>query len=132
MVFPIAGVLISPKISAKKGMLGTTYGGNHLACAAGVAVLDIMKEENLIENAVKMGDYLQGELQKIEEIIEIRGRGLMVGFVLEGARELRRKLIYEKSIFTGFSEPDVIRLLPPLNVTKNEIDLFIHSLKSLI
>ncbi len=130
--FPIAGVLISPKIRAKKGMLGTTYGGNHLACAAGVAVLDIMKEENLMDNAVKMGDYLRGELRKIEEVAGIRGRGLMVGFVMEGAKELRRKLIYEKSIFTGFSEPDVIRLLPPLNVTKNEIDLFISSLKSLI
>ncbi|NJO88543.1 MAG: aspartate aminotransferase family protein [Chloroflexia bacterium] len=130
--FPIAGVLISPKISAKKGMLGTTYGGNHLACAAGVAVLDIMKDENLMQNAQVMGDYLWGELQKIEEVTEIRGRGLMVGFVIDGARELRRKLIYEKSIFTGFSEPDVIRLLPPLNVTEREIDLFINSFKSAI
>ncbi len=130
--FPIAGVLIAPKISAKKGMLGTTYGGNHLACAAGVAVLDILKEENLMENAYKMGAYLREELAKIGEVTEIRGRGLMVGFVIEGAKELRRKLIYENSIFTGFSEPGVIRLLPPLNVTKAEIDSFITSLKSLI
>jgi acetylornithine/N-succinyldiaminopimelate aminotransferase len=130
--FPISGVLIAPTIEAKKAMLGTTYGGNHLACAAGVAVLDVIKEENLMENALEVGDYLRGELQEIDQITEVRGRGLMVGFVIDGAKELRQKLIYDKNIFTGFSNPDVIRLLPPLNITKAEADLFIDALKSVL
>ncbi len=130
--FPISGVLISPQIKAKKAMLGTTYGGNHLACSAGVAVLDIIKEENLMGNALKVGNYLREELLKIDAVKEVRGRGLMIGIVMENAIEYRKKLIYQESVFTGFSKPDVIRLLPPLNITKNEADLFLRSLESVV
>lgn len=130
--FPISGVIISPKIEAFPAMLGTTFGGNHLACAAGVAVLDILKEENLMENAIKVGDYLRDELAKIEGVKEIRGRGLMVGFVMDNAIEYRRKLIFEQSVFTGFSKPDVIRLLPPLNITIDIAKDFIERLKASI
>ncbi len=128
--FPVAGVLISPKIEAKKAMLGTTFGGNHLACSAGIAVLDVLKEDELMENAIKMGDYLRTELIKIEAVKEVRGRGLMIGIVLENAKDIRNKLIYEEKIFTGFSNPDVIRLLPPLNISVFEADLFLEALKS--
>jgi len=129
--FPISGVLISSEIDAKKGMLGTTYGGNHLACSAGVAVLDVIKDENLMENAIKVGNYLRDELEKMDDVKEVRGRGLMIGIVMENALEYRKKLIYEENVFTGFSNPDVIRLLPPLNITIQEADLFLKSLKSI-
>ena len=130
--FPISGVLISPTIEAKKGMLGTTYGGNHLACSAAVAVLDVIKEENLMDNALNVGNYLKVELLKIEGVKEVRGRGLMIGIVMENAIEYRKKLIYEENVFTGFSNPDVIRLLPPLNITKKEADMFLESVQSVI
>ena len=128
--FPIGGILISPSIDARKGMLGTTFGGNHLACAAAIAVLDVIKEENLIENAAKMGAYLQVQLQDCEGIKEIRGKGLMIGVELEAEyAELRNKLLFENHIFTGGAKNNVMRLLPPLSITKEEIDTFIDAFK---
>ena len=128
--FPIGGILISPRIDARKGMLGTTYGGNHLACVAAIAVLDVIKEENLIENAAKMGRYLQEQLQDCAGIKEIRGEGLMIGVELEAEyAELRNKLLFEDHIFTGGAKNNVMRLLPPLSISKEEIDIFIDAFK---
>ena len=128
--FPIGGILISPSIDAKKGMLGTTFGGNHLACAAAIAVLDVIKEENLIDNAAKMGTYLQEQLKDCEGIKAIRGVGLMIGIELEAEyADLRNKLLFEDHIFTGGAKNNVMRLLPPLSITKEEIDTFIEAFK---
>lgn len=128
--FPIGGVLISPTIEAKKGMLGTTFGGNHLACAAAIAVLDVIKEENLINNAAEVGAYLQEQLKYCSGIKDIRGRGLMIGVELEAEyTDLRDKLLFENHIFTGGAKNNVMRLLPPLSITKMEIDAFIDALK---
>lgn len=128
--FPIGGILISPSIDAKKGMLGTTFGGNHLACAAAIAVLDVIKEENLIDNAAKMGTYLQEQLQDCKGIKAIRGVGLMIGIELEDKFvELRNKLLFEDHIFTGGAKNNVMRLLPPLSISKEEIDIFIEAFK---
>ena len=128
--FPIGGILISPNIEARKGLLGTTFGGNHLACAAAIAVLDVIKEENLIENAAKMGAYLQEQLQDCVGIKEIRGQGLMIGVELEAEyAELRNKLLFEDHIFTGGAKNNVMRLLPPLSISKEEIDTFIDAFK---
>jgi len=129
--FPISGVLIAPHIEAKKGMLGTTFGGNHLACTAAIAVLDVIKEEKLIENALQIGEYLKNELKKFDFIKDIRGRGLMIGIEIENAAAFRKHLIHEQLIFTGFSGPDTIRLLPPLNITIEDAKNFIKSLKSI-
>lgn len=128
--FPIGGLLISPKFEAKKGILGTTFGGNHLACAAAIAVLDVMKEESLVKNAEEMGNYLQQELSEITGITEIRGRGLMLGveFLPEFA-SVRNQLLFENRIFTGGAKNNVMRLLPPLSISKSEIDTFITELK---
>ncbi|WP_352420914.1 aminotransferase class III-fold pyridoxal phosphate-dependent enzyme [Proteiniphilum sp.] len=129
--FPIGGLLISPRFEAKKGMLGTTFGGNHLACAAAIAVLDVLKEESLVKNAEKMGNYLQQELSGIGGgITGIRGRGLMlgVGFLPEFAT-IRNRLLFESRIFTGGAKNNVMRLLPPLSISKGEIDIFITELK---
>jgi acetylornithine aminotransferase len=128
--FPIGGLLISPKFEAKKGILGTTFGGNHLACAAAIAVLDVLKAELLVENAADMGNYLQQELSEINGITEIRGRGLMVGieFLPEFAA-VRNRLLFESHIFTGGAKNNVMRLLPPLSIAKAEIDTFITQLK---
>ncbi len=128
--FPIGGLLISPRFEAKKGMLGTTFGGNHLACAAAIAVLDVLKEESLVKNAEKMGNYLQQELSGIGGITGIRGRGLMlgVGFLPEFAT-IRNRLLFESCIFTGGAKNNVMRLLPPLSISKGEIDIFITELK---
>ena len=131
--FPIGGVLISPVYEAKKGMLGTTFGGSHLACAAGIAVLDVLKNENLIENAAEMGVYLKDELSKIEELGEIRGEGLMLGFALPPEHSAaQNKLLFESKIFTGNAKGNVMRLLPPLSVTKKEIDIFMSALRKYI
>lgn len=128
--FPIGGVLISPKFEAKKGMLGTTFGGNHLACAVAIAVLNVMKEESLTENAAKMGAYLQNELLKLNSIKEIRGRGLMLGIDLQPEfSDIRNKLLFESHIFTGGAKNNVMRLLPPLSITKEQIDIFLKELK---
>ena len=128
--FPIGGILISPKIESKKGMLGTTFGGSHLACAAGIAVLDVMKNENLIDNAAAMGAYVIEQLSGCAGIKDIRGEGLMIGVELEPEfADVRNKLLFESHIFTGGAKNNVMRLLPPLSVTKEEIDEFIQAFK---
>jgi len=128
--FPIGGVIISPKFKPRKGMLGTTFGGNHLACAAAIAVLKVLKEESLIHNAAEMGEYLQKELSACRGIEEIRGRGLMIGVQLTPDQsELRNKLLFESHIFTGGAKNNVMRLLPPLSISKDEIDIFIREFK---
>ncbi|MGL1889040.1 MAG: aminotransferase class III-fold pyridoxal phosphate-dependent enzyme [Reichenbachiella sp.] len=132
--FPIGGVLISPDFEAKFGQLGTTFGGNHLACAAGNAVLDVIKEEGLVDNSKKIGDYLMAELSKIEAIKSIRGKGLLIGLVFDhSVKEIRSTLLKEKKIFTGAAtDPNVLRLLPAMNITKVEADLFIKALKEVL
>ena len=131
--FPIGGLLISPKFEPKKGMLGTTFGGNHLACAAAIAVLDVIKDESLVKNALKMGNYLKNQLARIEPIKEIRGRGLMLGIPLAAKyASLRDQLLFESHIFTGGAKNNTIRLLPPLSISKIEIDHFISVLKNKI
>lgn len=128
--FPVGGVLISPEFEAKKGMLGTTFGGNHIACAAAIAVLDVMKEENLIENAKETGEYLVEELNKIDGIKDVRGKGLMIGIDFEPEySEIRNQLLFESNIFTGGAKNNIMRLLPPLSISKEEIDFFIKELK---
>ncbi len=127
--FPMAGVLISPKFTPVYGQLGTTFGGNHLACAAAIAVLDVMKEENLVENAAKVGAHLLEELKGFKGIKEVRGRGLMIGMEFEEPiKELRQKLLFEEKVFTGVSGTNVIRLLPPLCLSMNEADEFLNRL----
>ncbi len=127
--FPMAGVLISPKFTPVYGQLGTTFGGNHLACAAAIAVLDVMKEENLVENAAKVGTHLLEELKGFKGIKEVRGRGLMIGMEFEEPiKELRQKLLFEEKVFTGVSGTNVIRLLPPLCLSMNEADEFLTRL----
>ena len=124
--FPVGGVLISPMFQPKHGMLGTTFGGNHLACTAAIAVLDVMREENLIENAANTGAYLIEKLRAFSGIKEVRGSGLMIGIEMETpVKELRRKLLFEQKVFTGASGTNIIRLLPPLSLSKNDADLFL-------
>jgi hypothetical protein len=131
--FPMAGVLISPKFTPVYGQLGTTFGGNHLACAAAIAVLDVMKAENLVENAGKVGTHLLEELKGFKGIKEVRGRGLMIGMEFEEPiKELRQKLLFEEKVFTGVSGTNVIRLLPPLCLSMNEADEFLTRLHRLI
>lgn len=131
--FPMAGVLISPIFTPVYGQLGTTFGGNHLACAAGIAVLDIMKKENLVENAKKVGDYLLTELNKIPTIKEVRGRGLMIGIEFEEPiKEKRSKLLFEEKIFTGVTGTKVFRLLPPLCLTIEQADEFLTKFKKIV
>lgn len=131
--FPIGGVLISPMFEASHGLLGTTFGGSHLACTAAIAVLDIIKVERLVENAEKIGNYLMEELNKIPQIKEIRGLGLMIGIEFEeSVSELRKRLLFEKKIFTGASGANIIRLLPPLCMSKNDADLFLTRFKEIL
>ncbi len=131
--FPIGGILISPKIAPKYGMLGTTFGGNQLACAAALAVLEIIEKENLLNNAKELGDYLMDELSKIEGLENLRGRGLMIGFDVNGPlKDLKKKLLFDQHIFTGEAKPNVIRLLPSLAIGKAEVDLFLTGLKSAV
>ncbi len=127
--FPVAGISISPKIQAKHYMLGTTFGGNHLACAAALAVLEIMEQDALMANAHKIGDYLMQELKGLPNIREVRGRGLMIGIdLLEDKKEVKKNLLFKHHIFTGEAKPNVIRLLPALNITQKEADLFLEAL----
>jgi acetylornithine/N-succinyldiaminopimelate aminotransferase len=128
--FPIAGVLIHPKFKAKHGMLGTTFGGNHLACVAGIAVLDVMEHDKLIENALEVGNYFIEKLTAMKEIKNVRGRGLMLGIEFpNNANDLRNILIMEEKVFTGSAPAkNVIRLLPPLNLEKSDVDLFVTKL----
>lgn len=129
--FPVAGISISPKIQAKHFMLGTTFGGNHLACAAALAVLEIMEEEKLMDNATSVGNYLITELKKIPNIKEVRGRGLMIGIELpEELNMVKKNLLFKHKIFSGEAKPNVIRLLPALNITKTEADVFLEALRS--
>lgn len=131
--FPMGGVLIGPQFEAWYGMLGTTFGGNHLACAAALAVLDVIESERLIENANEVGEYLLAELRKMSRLKEVRGRGLMIGIEIEGsAAELRRRLLFEKHIFTGGAGATTVRLLPALTVGRKEADRFLASFSELI
>ena len=129
--FPMGGVLISPKFTPIYGQLGTTFGGNHLACAAAIAVLDIFEQENLVENARKVGEYLMEELKQIPGIKEVRGRGLMIGMEFDyPVKELRTRLIKEEKVFTGATGTHMIRLLPPLVLTMEQAQDFIGRLKN--
>ncbi len=124
--FPMAGVLISPMFTPVYGQLGTTFGGNHLACTAALAVLNVMEQENLVENAANVGTYLLDELKKFPQIKEVRGRGLMIGLEFEAPiKELRQRLLFEQKVFTGVSGTNVLRLLPPLCLSKAEADDFL-------
>lgn len=129
--FPVAGISISPKIQPKHFMLGTTFGGNHLACAAAMAVLEVMEEEKLMDNAKTVGDYLMTELKKLSKIKEVRGKGLMIGIELpEVLNSVKKNLLFKHKIFTGEAKPNVIRLLPALNITKTEADIFLQAIKT--
>ncbi|MDR2775692.1 MAG: aspartate aminotransferase family protein [Tannerella sp.] len=126
--FPMSGMLISPAFTPVYGMLGTTFGGNHLACAAAISVLDIMEKENLVENARTTGDYLLGELKAIpcDGIKEVRGRGLMIGIEFnESIKEARARLLFEEKVFTGVAGTNTIRLLPPLCLSRQEAEDFL-------
>ena len=128
--FPMGGVLISPKFTPVYGQLGTTFGGNHLACAAAIAVLDVMKQEGLVENAAKVGAYLMEELKKFPQIKEVRGQGLMIGMEFdEPIKDIRRRLLFEQKVFTGVSGTNVIRLLPPLCLSMAEAKEFLNRFK---
>ncbi|KPE52404.1 aspartate aminotransferase family protein [Chryseobacterium indologenes] len=132
--FPIGGVLIHPKFEASNGLLGTTFGGNHLACAAAIAVLDVMKNENLIENAQHRGKYIEDEIKDLPHIRSVRRKGLMIGIELDrDCSEVRKNLLYNHRIFTGNSnDKNVLRILPALNIKKEETDLFINALKTVL
>ena len=124
--FPVGGVLISPMFKASYGMLGTTFGGSHLACAAALSVLDIMEKESLVENSAKVGEFLIEELSKLPGIKEIRGRGLMIGIEFdEPIKDVRNKLLFEEKVFTGVAGANTIRLLPPLTLTMEEAKDFL-------
>lgn len=131
--FPMAGVLISPMFTPVYGQLGTTFGGNHLACSAALAVLDVIEQEHLVENAAKIGTYLMEELEKLPQIKEVRGKGLMIGMEFDQpVKEIRSKLIYEQKVFTGASGSNVIRLLPPLCLNMEEAQEFLCRLKAVL
>lgn len=126
--FPIGGVLIRPETEAWHGMLGTTFGGNHLACAAGIAVLDVIREESLVKNAEEVGNYLMTELKRFPGNMEIRGKGLMIGIESgQPIKNARKRLLDEFGIFTGVSGQNIIRLLPPLSLKKQEADIFLEA-----
>jgi acetylornithine aminotransferase len=128
--FPVAGIIIAPHIKPKHFQLGTTFGGNHLACAAALAVLEIIEGEKLMGNAVMVGKYLKNELENIPELKNVRGRGLMIGFdVPEELKDLRKNLLWNQKIFTGESKPNVIRLLPSLALKKRDAEDFIEAIK---
>ena len=126
--FPIGGIIISPKIKPAYGMLGTTFGGNHLACAAALAVLEEIEANNLMHNAAEVGQYLIDQLKKFKQVIEVRGRGLMIGIELPSElADVRKELLYKHHIFTGEAKPNVVRLLPALNLTKAHADQFLDA-----
>ena len=133
----MAGVLISPEFKPVYGQLGTTFGGNHLACTAALAVLDVFEKEGLVENAHLVGEYLIDELKELQQrtshILEIRGRGLMIGVVLDiPQKEVRSKLIYEQHCFTGCASTNILRILPPLILSRSEVDEFIQKLETVL
>jgi len=126
--FPIGGIIISPKIKPAYGMLGTTFGGNHLACAAGLAVLETIEQDNLMENAAVVGGYLIDKLKKFNQVTEVRGRGLMIGIELPAElANVKKELLFKHNIFTGEAKPNVVRLLPALNLTKAHADRFLEA-----
>ena len=128
--FPIGGVLIAPRFKPIYGMLGTTFGGNHLACAAAIAVLDIIEEEKLIANAARVGKYLIDELKAFPQIKEVRGEGLMIGLEFDlPIKEVRSKLLFEQKVFTGVTGANIIRLLPPLCLTEQQAGIFVERFK---
>jgi len=128
--FPVAGIIIAPLIKPKHFQLGTTFGGNHLACAAALAVLEVIEEEKLMGNAVMIGKYLKNELEAIPHLKNVRGRGLMIGFdVPEELKDLKKNLLWNQKIFTGESKPNIIRLLPSLALKKRDAEQFIDSIK---
>ena len=127
--FPIGGILIAPHIKPKYGMLGTTFGGNHLACAAALAVLEVIEQDNLIQAANQLGLYLSNELKAIDDIQNVRGKGLMIGFdVSDELKDLKKKLLFDHKVFTGEAKPNVIRLLPSMAITKEQVDTFLEIL----
>lgn len=130
--FPIGGVLISPEFKPSYGLLGTTFGGNHLACAAALAVLEVFENEKILDNVIQQSNYFMKKFKTLPQIKKIKGKGLMLGLEFDfEVAELRKKLIYEKKIFTGnSSNKNLLRILPPLSITQNEIDLFFDNLKS--
>ena len=129
--FPVGGIIIAPHIKPKHFMLGTTFGGNHLACAAALAVLEVIESENLMENAKKVGEHLMNELKNIPGLQNVRGRGLMIGFdVPEELKDLKKNLLFTHHIFTGEAKPNVIRLLPSLALTIKEADQFLKAIKA--
>lgn len=130
--FPIGGILISPEFKPSYGLLGTTFGGNHLACAAALAVLEVFKNENILDNVNRQSSYFLKKFKSLPQIKKIKGRGLMLGLEFDfEVAELRKKLIYEKKIFTGNSNnKNLLRVLPPLSITQNEIDILFENLKS--
>jgi acetylornithine/N-succinyldiaminopimelate aminotransferase len=131
--FPIGAISIAPKIKPAYGMLGTTFGGNHLACAAALAVLEEMSEFNLMQNAAEVGGYLIEELKKFSEVKEVRGRGLMIGIDLPTElSNVKKDLLFKHHIFTGEAKPNVIRLLPALNLTKAHADRFLEAFSTLV
>ncbi|MBI5371886.1 MAG: aspartate aminotransferase family protein [Sphingobacteriales bacterium] len=128
--FPVAGIIVGPQFKPKHFQLGTTFGGNHLACAAALAVLEIIEEEKLMGNAVMIGKYLRNELEAIPQLKNVRGRGLMIGFdVPEELKDLKKNLLWNQKIFTGEAKPNVIRLLPSLGLKKKDAEQFIESIK---
>lgn len=128
--FPIGAIVIAPHLQAKFGMLGTTFGGNPLACAAAIAVIDVLIEDKLVDAAAELGTYLMNGLKKIEGIKNVRGKGLMIGFETDFP-EFKNKLLYERKIFTGEAKPNVIRLLPSLAITHDQIDVFLKNVQEL-
>lgn len=131
--FPIAGISIAPKFKPWHGQLGTTFGGNHLACAAALAVLEVIEKDNLMKNAEEVGAYLIEELKKFEQVKEVRGRGLMIGIELpEELAHVKKELLFKHFIFTGEAKPNVIRLLPALNLTKEHADTFLKAFGELV
>jgi len=132
--FPVAGIVVAPKFEAKKGMLGTTFGGNHLACVAAIAVLDVILQQNLIENAATLGQYIINRLQSYPEVKSVRGRGLMIGFEMNEpfTKTLKSDLLSKCKIFTGEAKNNTIRLLPSLALTRKEADQFFTAFDSLI
>ncbi len=132
--FPLAGVLIAPAFEAAHGMLGTTFGGNHLACAAGLAVLEVIEAENLLENAEKIGAEIAAELSTLPRVRQVKGRGLMLGLELGfPIKDLRKALLFEHHILTGSSaNPNLLRILPPLTITRENIQPFFNALKTLL
>ena len=131
--FPVGGILIAPKFEAKKGMLGTTFGGNYLAMAAAIAVADIIGEAGLVDNARKVGQYLLDNMPKSPLIKEVRGKGLMIGLEFHGPiAEIRKKLLFNEHIFTGVAGQNMIRLLPPLTLTLDEADIFLKSFSKIL